>query len=61
MKPSKTAGYDNINVNVIKKTYEELKTTSTRIFNLLFSTGIFPGKLKIEKIFLIFKNNENHL
>ena len=27
LKPNKTAGYDNKKVNVIKKTFEELKNT----------------------------------
>ena len=39
-RPDKTAGY-NINVNVIKKTYEELKTPLMWIFNLPLSRGIF--------------------
>ena len=26
LKPNKTPGYDNINVNIVKKIYEELKT-----------------------------------
>ena len=38
LKPNKTPGYDNINDNVVKKTYEELKTPSMRIFNLSLST-----------------------
>ena len=31
LKPNKTPGYDNINVNVVKKIYEELKTPLMRI------------------------------
>ena len=48
-KPNKTPGYDNINANVVKKIYEELKTPLMRILNLSLSTGIFPDKLKIAK------------
>ena len=55
MKPNKTLGYDNINVNVVKKIYEELKTPLMRIFNLSLSTGIFPDKLKIAKVSPMFK------
>ena len=58
LKPNKTSGYDNINVNVVKKIYEELKTPLMRIFNLLLSTRIFPDKLKIAKVSPIFKNGE---
>ena len=56
MKPNKTPGYDNINVNVVKKIYEELKTTLMCIFNLSLSTGFFPDKLKLAKVSPIFKN-----
>ena len=55
LKPNKTSGYDNINVNVVKKIYEELKAPLMRIFNLSLSTGIFPDKLKIAKVSPIFK------
>ena len=58
LRPNKTLGYDNINVNVVKKIYEELKTPLMRIFNLSLSTGIFPDKLKITKVSPIFKNGE---
>ena len=61
MKPNKAPGYDNINVNVLKKVYEELKTPLMHIFNLLLSTGIFPDKLKIAKVSPIFKNGKKDL
>ena len=61
LKPNKTPGYDNINVNVVKKIYEELKTPLMRIFNLSLNTGIFPDKLKIGKVSPIFKNGEKDL
>ena len=56
LKANKTPGYDNINVKVVKKIYEELKTPLMRIFNLLLSTGFFPDKLRIGKVSPIFKN-----
>ena len=61
LKPNKTPGYDNINVNIVKKIYEELKTPLMRIFNILLSTGIFPDKLKIAKVSPVFKNSEKDL
>ena len=61
LKPNKTPGYDNVNVNVVKRIYEELKTPLMRIFNLWLSTGIFPDKLKIAKVSPIFKNSEKDL
>ena len=61
LKPNKTPGYDHINVNVVKKIYEELKTPLMRIFNLSLSTEIFPDKLKIAKVSPIFKNGKKDL
>ena len=43
-KPNETPGYDNINVNVVKKIYNKLKTPLMHIFNLSLRTGIFPDK-----------------
>ena len=61
LKPNKTPGYDNINVNVIKKIYEELKTPLMRTFNLSLSTGIFPDKLKIAKVSPMLKNGKKNI
>ena len=58
---SKTPAYDNINVNVVKKIYEEPKTPLIHIFNLSLITGIFPDKLKIAKVSSIFENGEKDL
>ena len=58
MKPHKTTGYDNINVNIIKKTYNELKTPLLRSLILPLSTETFPDKLKIIRASPIFKNGE---
>ena len=49
-------GYDNINVNVIKRIYDEMKTPLINIFNLSMKTGIFPDKSKIGRVSPIFRN-----
>ena len=61
MKPNKTPGYDDINVNVVTKIYEELKTPLMRTFNISLTTGIFPDKLKIAKVSPTFKNGDKDL
>ena len=61
LKLNKTPSYDNINVNIIKKIYEELKTPLMHIFNLLLGTGIFPDKLKTTKVSPVFKNGKKDL
>ena len=48
LKPNKTAGYDNKKVNVIKKTFEELKNT-------------FNANLWKVKVSSIFKNDEKYI
>ena len=53
---NKFLGYDNINVNVIKKIYDEIKTPLINIFNLSMKTEIFPDKSKIGRVSPIFKN-----
>ena len=61
LKHNKTAGYDNKNINVIMKTYEELKTFLLCIFNLSLRTGIFPDKLKIAKVSPILESSKKDL
>ena len=55
LKLNKTPGYDNINVNVVKKICEELKTPLMHIFNLSLSTRIFPDKLKLQRYLQFLK------
>ena len=61
LKLNKTPGYDNINVNVVKKIYEELKAPLMHIFNLPLITWIFPDKLKIAKASPISKNGKKDI
>ena len=61
LKPIKTPGYDNIDVNIVRKIFKKLKTPLMRIFNLSLTTGTFPDKLKTAKVSPIFKNRERYL
>ena len=58
LKTNKSPGYDNIHVNVIRNLYNELKTPLMNIFNLSLNTGIFPDRMKVAKVTLIFKKGE---
>ena len=51
-----TPGYDDTNVNVIKKIYDEIKTPLINIFNLSIKTGIFPDKPNIGAVSPVFTN-----
>jgi hypothetical protein len=61
LKSGKTAGSDNIAMNVIKKSFEFIAQPLTQIINLSLSSGIYPDLLKIAKVIPVFKtdNPEN--
>ena len=58
LKLNKSSGYDEINVNVVKKYFHILKTPLTFIFNLSLKSRNFPDALKRAKIVPIFKTGK---
>ena len=50
LKTSKSPGYDNLHVNVIRNMYHELIILLMNVFSQSLSTRIFPVKMKIAKI-----------
>ena len=50
IKPNKSSGYDGISAKIIKIITEEISKPLTHIFNLSFSSGIIPDKLKVALI-----------
>ena len=61
LKPNKSPGCDSIHVNVIKAIYEELKRPLFYIFDQSLKSGIFPDKLKIAKVFPIYKSGKKYV
>ncbi len=59
LKSTKSLGLDLIPTKIIKIASEEIATPLMLIFNLSFSKGIFPDKLKKSKIIPIYKS-ESH-
>ena len=57
---NKSCGYDGISTNVLKIIAKEISKPLTHIFNLTFSNGIIPDKLKIALVTPIFKGNERN-
>jgi hypothetical protein len=57
LKSGKTAGSDNIAMNVIKKSFEFIAQPLTQIINLSLSSGIYPYLLKIAKVIPVFKTD----
>ena len=58
---NKSCGYDGISTNVLKRIAKEISKPLTHIFNLTFSNGIIPDKLKIALVTPIFKGNERNI
>ena len=61
IKKNKACGFDEINPNVIKSSFNELVVPIFHIFKLSLKTGCFPDKLKIAKITPLFKSGETDL
>ncbi|XP_065652667.1 uncharacterized protein LOC136079922 [Hydra vulgaris] len=58
LKKNKSAGIDQINVNVIKSVFDIIEPSLSHIFNLSLKSGHIPDKLKIAKITPIFKSDD---
>ena len=61
LKRNKTPGHDGLNVNIITFVYEFIKKPLLKIFNDSTNLNIFPEKMKIEKVTLIFKSDKKKL
>jgi Notch-like protein len=59
-KTGKAPGFDNVSMYVIKKSFNLLVQLLANIINLSLCMGIFPEKLKIAKVILIFKSGEQN-
>ena len=57
LKPSKSPGYDEISLKVIKSIIYNIAQPLTDICYLSLKTGIFPDKLKTAKVSPIFKSD----
>ena len=58
LKTNKSAGHDEVDVNVIKASYNELKEPLLFIFKLSLTQGVFPQQLKIARVVPIFKSGD---
>ena len=53
LKLSKSPGYDEISLNVVKKCFSELCKPLKYVFNLSIQIGVFPDELKITRVLLV--------
>lgn len=58
LKNGTSAGYDDINITVVKKTIHLICVPLCSIFNSCLSTGIFPNQMKIAKVIPVFKSGD---
>lgn len=61
LKPKTSHGFDEISTKLMKESMELIAIPLTHIFNLSFSSGIVPDKLKIAKVIPIFKSGDKQL
>jgi len=54
----KSAGLDNISPRLVKLSMQSITNPLTHIYNLSFTEGCFPDKLKIAKVIPIYKKKE---
>ena len=59
LKLNKSPGYDEISFNVIKTCFGSLHKPLLHIFNQSLQSGIFPDKLKIARVTLLFKKGSD--
>ena len=58
MRTKTSCGYDNISTKLLKQLHEPLLGPLCIIINQSLSTGIFPDKLKIARVFPVYKKGE---
>ena len=51
----KAPGYDNIPMYLIKNSFDLISEPLAQLINLSLTTGVFPDKLKVAKVILIYK------
>ena len=61
LKRSKSSGFDEISVNLLKKIIHPIALPLTHIFNLSLSTGRCPTSLKIAKVTPVYKKDDSSL
>ena len=60
-KRNKAIGYDGLSDNIIMDVYDSIKVILFKTFKTSLEEAVFPKKLKIGKVILLFKkgNKEN--
>ena len=59
-KPKHSKDCDDINMYVLSKVTDQIVKPLVHIFNLSFSSGIFPSEMKTAKVIPLFKAEIGH-
>ena len=59
LRPKLSEGHDGISTKLLRSSIEHISAPLSYIFNLSFSTGIFPDSMKVAKVIPIFKSGNN--
>ena len=59
LKSNKSAGYDDISVDIVKKVVNLIQSPLLYIFNISLKHGVFPEKLKIARVTSVLKTGDN--
>ena len=57
---NKSAGYDNVNVSIIKSTINFIIEPIIHICNISLNTGVFPSSMKLAKVIPVFKKGDQN-
>jgi hypothetical protein len=60
LKPKRTAGYDEISINILKLSTPYITSPLTHICNTTLNTGTFPNRLKYVILKPLHKNGNKH-
>ena len=60
-KTNKSSGFDDISADVVKRVSDEIFVILKHIFSISLAKGVFPDKLKIDRVTPIFKKGNNTL
>ena len=61
LKTNKKSGYDDISADAVKRVSDEIFVILKHIFIISSAKGVFPDKLIIARVILIFKKGSNTL
>jgi len=61
MQNSHSCGHDGVSSFLLKNSIKNISQPLTHLFNLSFSTGVFPDHFKLAKVIPIYKNGDKNL